>query len=252
MTSPLDGIDLVVFDKDGTLIDFHAMWSGWARDLAAGLEAATGRDLRVPLYRNLGYDDATGRADAHGQLAATPMARIRDATQAVLLEAGIAPDDATAALLAAWHAPDPVELAVPLADLAALFGALRATGRRLAVATSDDRGPTERTLAAAGVDGLIDAVVCADDGLPVKPAPDMVLAICRRLGMAPARTAIVGDSVADLAMGRAAGVRRCIAVLTGVGTAGDLAPYADVTLASIAGLVADGPAADGHREEAQA
>ena len=60
VTSPLDGIDLVVFDKDGTLIDFHAMWSGWARDLAAGLEAATGRDLRVPLYRNLGYDDATG------------------------------------------------------------------------------------------------------------------------------------------------------------------------------------------------
>ncbi len=252
MTAPLDGIDLVVFDKDGTLIDFHAMWSGWARDLAAGLEAATGRDLRVPLYRNLGYDDATGRADAHGQLAATPMARIRDATQEVLLEAGIAPDDAAAALLAAWHAPDPVELAVPLADLAALFGALRATGRRLAVATSDDRGPTERTLAAAGVDGLLDAVACADDGLPVKPAPDMVLAICDRVGVAPARTAVVGDSVADLAMGRAAGVGRCIGVLTGVGTADDLAPHADVTLASIAELLADGPAADGDREEARA
>ena len=111
---------------------------------------ATGRDLRVPLYRNLGYDDATGRADAHGQLAATPMARIRDSTMTVLLEAGIAPDDAAAALLAAWHAPDPVELAVPLADLAALFGALRATGRRLAVATSTTADPPSRTLAAAG------------------------------------------------------------------------------------------------------
>ena len=101
------------------------------------------------------------------------------------------------------------------------------------------------------MDGLLDAVVCADDGLPVKPAPDMVLAICDRVGVAPARTAVVGDSVADLAMGRAAGVGRCIGVLTGVGTADDLAPHADVTLASIADLLADGPAADGDREEAR-
>ena len=61
----------------------------------------------MPLYRNLGYDDATGRADAHGQLAATPMARIRDSTLAVLLDAGIAPDDAAAALLAALACPGP-------------------------------------------------------------------------------------------------------------------------------------------------
>ena len=33
-TDRLAGIDLVVFDKDGTLIEFHAMWSGWAADLA--------------------------------------------------------------------------------------------------------------------------------------------------------------------------------------------------------------------------
>ena len=29
----LTGIDVVIFDKDGTLIDFHAMWGGWARGL---------------------------------------------------------------------------------------------------------------------------------------------------------------------------------------------------------------------------
>jgi phosphoglycolate phosphatase len=62
----------------------------------------------------------------------------------------------------------------------------------------------------------------------------------------------VGDSVADLQMGRAAGAGRCIGVLTGVGTAADLAPYADVTLRSIAELRADGPATDDDREEARA
>ena len=35
-SGPIDlaGIDLVVFDKDGTLIDFDVMWGGWAESLA--------------------------------------------------------------------------------------------------------------------------------------------------------------------------------------------------------------------------
>ena len=236
MTAPLDGIDLVVFDKDGTLIDFHAMWSAWPADLATRLEAATGRDLRAPLFAMLGYDAETERPVANGRLAAAPMTRIRDATLDVLLDAGLSAPEAHAALAVAWHAPDPVELATPVTDLADLFGALRSSGRRIAVATSDDRAPTLRTLAAFGVGDLVDATLGADDRVQGKPAPDMVLAICGALGIAPGRTAVVGDSAADLSMGRAARVGRCIGVLSGVGTAADLAPLADVMLASIAEL----------------
>jgi phosphoglycolate phosphatase len=236
VTAPLDGIDLVVFDKDGTLIDFHAMWSAWPEALASGLEAATGRDLRVPLFTALGYDETTERAVASGYLAATPMARIRDATRDILLGAGLRPAQADAALESAWHAPDPVESATAVTDLVDLFTALRSSGRHIAVATSDDRAPTLRTLGAFGVDALVEATLGADDGIPAKPAPDMVLAICELIAVAPARTAVVGDSAADLAMGRAAGVARCIGVLSGIGTVDDLAPLADVMLASIAEL----------------
>ena len=41
----LTGIDLVIFDKDGTLLDFHAMWGGWTRELGDRLEAAARRVL---------------------------------------------------------------------------------------------------------------------------------------------------------------------------------------------------------------
>jgi phosphoglycolate phosphatase-like HAD superfamily hydrolase len=54
VTRRLDGIDLVIFDKDGTLIEFHAMWSGWAATLADDLERATGLTIREPLYAMLG------------------------------------------------------------------------------------------------------------------------------------------------------------------------------------------------------
>jgi phosphoglycolate phosphatase len=216
-TVDLDGIELVIFDKDGTLIDFHAMWGGWAEALVVDLERSTGRDLRERLFAMLGYDPVAGRAHAGGGLVAAPMARLRDLTLAAVLAAGVRDAEARAAVADAWHAPDPVDLVRPLTDLPRLMTALQATGRRCAIVTNDDRAPTVRTLAALGLTGLVDSLVCADDGLPAKPAPDAALHICARLGIAPARAAVVGDSSADIAMGRAAGVGLVIGVRTGVG-----------------------------------
>jgi phosphoglycolate phosphatase len=211
------------------------MWSGWTETLADRLSVATGTDLHAPLYTMLGYDPVSRRARPGGGLISTPMARLRDLTTGVLQAAGVHAATAGAAMTEAWHAPDPVALAHPLADLPALFGRLRATGCRIAVATADDRDPTIRTLAALDLDGLVDGVVCADDGLASKPAPDVVLHLCRTLGVDPRRTAVVGDSPADLAMGRAAGSRLVIGVRTGVGEAVHLAD-ADIILESVADL----------------
>ena len=233
MTVRLDGIDLVVFDKDGTIIEFGSMWSGWAISLADTLTAATGRPIAGPLYAMLGVDPGTGAVTPGGGLAATPMARLRDRTREVLLKCGLGEAEAELALGSAWHAPDPVALARPLTDLGALFDRLRAGGCRIAVATTDDRDPTERTLAGLGVTGRIDATVCADDGIAVKPAPDMVLHLCATLAIAPARTAVVGDTAADLRMARAAGAGLVVGVLTGVGGRADLEPLADALIASV-------------------
>lgn len=236
---PLDGIDLVVFDKDGTLIGFGTMWSDWAIELGARLSDAVGRDIRGPLDAMLGFDPVTGAVSPHGGLAATPMARLREMTLAVLLEVGVPEPSATSAVAAAWHAPDPETLVQPLADLRPLLAGIRAARRRVAIATSDDREPTERTLAALGIADLVDATVCADDGIPVKPAPDMVLRVCEACGVPPARAAVVGDSPADLRMARAAGAGLVVGVLTGVGSEDDLAPLADRVIGSVEQLLVD-------------
>ena len=232
----LDGIDLLIFDKDGTLIEFDLMWGGWVDGLATRLEASSGLELREGLYALLGVDLATGLVHAHGLLAATPMARIHEAVTRFVADAGAGPERAAAALDQAWDAPDPVALAQPVTDLAGVLGRLRREVRLFAVATSDDRDPTVRTLAALGVAEEFADLACADDGFPNKPAPDPVLRLCERLGVPPDRSAVVGDSPADLRMGRAAGVARTIAVLTGVGDRAMLEPLADVVLPSIAEL----------------
>ncbi len=239
MRDLLDGVDLVIFDKDGTLIDFDAMWGGWVTDLAQRLESIAGGPVGEPLFRAMGFDPETGRTLGGAPLAVTPMALLRELTVDIVRETGRSQADAEDAVRRSWRAPDPVVLARPVTDLPALFGALRGDGRRIAVATTDDRGPTESTLAALGVESLVDALACADDGLVVKPAPEMVLHLCQELGVEPGRAAMVGDSPADLAMGRAAGAGRCIGVLSGVGTREELEPLADAVIPSVEALLDD-------------
>ena len=232
----LDEIDLVVFDKDGTLIDFAAMWAGWAIDIGRRLDVATGRPVSGDVFAAIGFDPAVNRVLPGGPLAVSTMAGIAETIAAVVRRWCPSVAAARRAVETAWFEPNPVALARPLADLLDLFERLVASGRRIAVATTDDRAPTEATLRALGIRGHVSALACGDDGMGLKPDPSMVLAICVALRTEPSRTAIVGDTPADLAMGRAAGLGRVIAVLSGVAPPADLEPLADALLGSVGEL----------------
>ncbi len=234
---PLAGMELAIFDKDGTLIEFHVMWSDWVGALADELAGAHGARLDEIVYRTMGVDPMTGLVLPHGALAATPMARLRSALVEALVDERISRSEAERIVRQAWHSPDPVTLARPVTDLRVLFTALRAAGTRIAVATSDDREPTERTLAHLGVADLVEAVACADDGRPVKPEPHAVAWLCRTVDVPVHRAAVIGDSPADLRMGRAAGAGVVVGVLTGVGDRRTLQALADVVIDSIEDLL---------------
>lgn len=239
----LDGIDLVVFDKDGTLISFEGMWAGWARQLGSRLEIATRRPVAGDVFAAIGYDPVEDRVLPGGLLAAGTMAGIEERVAAVLRRWCPSVAAARRILAEAWFEPDPVELAIPLADLTGLFEALRATGRRIAVATTDDRRPTEATLAGLGLAASVDAVVCGDDDGPIKPDPAVLHDLARRVGVRVERTAMVGDTPADLEMARAAGAGRSIGVASGVSAPAALAPHADLVLATVGDLVGKAPGA---------
>ena len=90
-------------------------------------------------------------------------------------------------------------------------------------------------LDAAGVTGLFDFVAGFDSGHGGKPAPGQLLAFCASMALTPEEVVMVGDSRHDLVAGRAAGMR-CVAVLTGMATAQELAPYATAVLDDIGAL----------------
>jgi phosphoglycolate phosphatase len=237
--TPIDlaGIEAVIFDKDGTLIDFHALWGGWARELGTRLDATIRRPVSLDVFATIGFDPSTGRVAAAGPLATETMAGIEETVARVLRRWCPSIAAARRATETAWFAPDPVALAVPLAALGPLFDVLRDGGRRIAVVTTDDRVPTDATLRALGVRDRVEAMVCGDDGFAVKPAPDAVFAVCHAFRTEPARVAVIGDSPADLTMARTAGAGRVIGVRSGVGTDADL-DDADAIIDSIGSMLA--------------
>lgn len=82
---------------------------------------------------------------------------------------------------------------------------LRSRGIPMAVATGKVTHRAEFILDLLGLRPLLDAVLGSDAVSVGKPAPDLVLAALRRIDRSPDEAVMVGDSVLDLAAGRAAG-----------------------------------------------
>jgi len=91
--------------------------------------------------------------------------------------------------------------------------ALRGAGYQLGVATAKGRVGLERELVLTGLGDLFDATRTVDEA-PSKPAPGMLLQIFDELGLAAAESLMVGDTLWDLEMARAAGCAG-VGVLTG-------------------------------------
>jgi phosphoglycolate phosphatase len=220
----------LVFDKDGTLFDFHATWGGWSADF---IREVAGGDTRraAAIGQALGFNLATGRFAATSPMIAGTMEVLVTAVRAVAPEL----DESTLRrriLESSAAAPQ-----VATAPLAPLFEQLAAAGLLLGIATNDSEGPARAHLEASGVLDRFAFVAGYDTGHGAKPGPGMLHAFCRKTGLAPAECAMVGDSLHDLASGRAAGMAT-IGVLTGLATAADLAQLADTVLPDIGALPA--------------
>jgi HAD superfamily hydrolase (TIGR01509 family) len=88
----------------------------------------------------------------------------------------------------------------------------RLRGRtRLGLASNSPRELVDTALATAGIGDAFDAIVTSDDVDHPKPAPDLYLLACERLGVAPADALALEDSPSGIAAAKAAGLT-CIAV----------------------------------------
>lgn len=225
-----DDIRAVLFDKDGTLFDFAASWSGWAQTML--LDLAGGNPARASAMADvLEFDLQAARfAPSSPVIAGTLDEQVR-------LLAPLVPEMSRDGLVAYLHRSASEARMVSAVPLAPLLDGLRQAGLVLGVATNDGEAPARVHLARAGVTEHFAQVLGYDSGFTPKPAPDMLLGFAARAGLAPRHVVMVGDSTHDLIAGRAAGMAT-VGVLTGLAPPDVLHPHADVVVPDIGHLPA--------------
>ncbi|RFC67149.1 MULTISPECIES: HAD family hydrolase [Mesorhizobium] len=222
----------ILFDKDGTLVDFQATWHAIGDAMA--LEAAQGDRMRADVLMDAAGYDATGeRFRADSVFAAGTNADI-----VALWHPGLT-DGQRLAMIERFDSFCAIEGAAKAVALPGVLQAIRdlhASGIKLGVATNDSTAGAERTLLALGIAQMFDAAFGYDAVAKPKPAPDSVIAFCDLTGLKPSEIAMVGDNRHDLELGRAGGVGLNVGVLSGTGTQESLSPLADIVIGSVAEL----------------
>ncbi|MDI6025468.1 HAD family hydrolase [Corticibacterium sp. UT-5YL-CI-8] len=222
----------ILFDKDGTLVDFEATWFAIGDHMA--MEAADGDRVRADeLMQAAGYDYASKGFVADSVFAA--------GTNADIVELWYPDADDADRLGHVRHfdrvtAEQGALQAVALPGCIETISTLHRSGLRLGVCTNDSTSGAEKTLAALGIAQMFDAAYGYDAVANPKPAPDTITAFLDLTGLKASELAVVGDNRHDLVMARAGGAGLAVGVLSGTGTRETLEPIADVVLNSIADL----------------
>jgi len=224
----VNALRAILFDKDGTLVDFDRTWGPSAGAVMAHLAgddaAALQRLHEVTHYlpdeqRFLQTSPLiAGSSRQYGPLWADALGRPSD--MAFLHEIDrLFTEEGRRYLTPIGH---------PAEELARLHQA----GMPLGIATNDAEANARIQVELLGLTGMLQAVYGYDSGYGSKPAPGMIEAFCQLTGLPPGAVALVGDTHHDLATAKAAGALSVL-VRSGPTPVDDFADQADLVVDNV-------------------
>jgi phosphoglycolate phosphatase-like HAD superfamily hydrolase len=221
----IHGVGLVIFDKDGTLIELYHYWSQMvalrARLICEAL--GLGQEHESGLRWALGVDERAGRLRPEGPVGLKKREIVIKAGTDYL--DGIGHRDTLRLCEQAFERADEISsgdlgrFIRPIRGAVSLMAALHNRGCRMALATVDVTRRARLAMEFMGASDTLDLVVGGEEVARSKPDPEMIHIILDRLRVDRSQAVMVGDALNDVQMGANAGLKASIGVLTGFATA---------------------------------
>ena len=210
-------VELIIFDKDGTLILLHKIFSKWVETLSKKY-IELGVDVEI-FFKELGYNKETKKFLSNSIVAKGTNDDIRNCIYNILLKNNdITSDLGSLKELVNINWED-IELSTDdieeCGNTLELFKYLKENNIKIAICTSDDREPTLLTIDYLNINSYLDYIICGDDPISNKPSPEPIWDICNNLNVDVSNTIMIGDTISDIHAGLNAKCSFVIGVLSG-------------------------------------
>ena len=199
-------MDLIIFDKDGVLLDLTSTWLPVATDITHHLSSLTHNKVPATKFQDIiGINEDSQTIDPDGLFAAGSFLDQQQACAAYAPELGAhfaTPDyhEAIMQIVDRNATRDPV----PLGNITGTLQQLQQAGYKLAVLTNDSESSAKRSLEKMEITGFFEQIIGYDSGYGGKPDPAGFLAICNACGTNAEKTIMIGDTGADRNVAKAA------------------------------------------------
>lgn len=206
---PIKGI---LFDKDGTLLDFVRLWGSWSENVHYQYSNRM-PGVIDPLSDLWGtYHDEEGRLIDYSIDGALAMGSIDDLIAILAWQGyrlGLSWGEAKRLAWESKEAADAemerVRPADPLPGVVSFVKQCSQLGLSLGIVTADETSEAEKHLDWMGIRPFFKTVIGNDLVKRGKPYPDMTIMACQELGLLPSEVAVIGDTNGDMQMGNSAG-----------------------------------------------
>ena len=208
-------VDLVIFDKDGTLIDVHYYWCGMielrAKKLSKDyIEPRQQQAAMQELMSNMGINLDTREMKPEGPVGLKPREFIIDVAYETVKK--YYQSITMMQVASVFKSIDEYSkkhlntLVKPLDGVEHLLILLKQKNIKVTIATTDLTNRAKLAMDSIGLTHYFDYIAGADLVENAKPSPDLVNYLCDKMLVDKDRVLVIGDSIVDLEMAELANV----------------------------------------------